>query len=81
MYLLILGIILLLMKYMDISPVDSWAWWQVLTPFALTVLWWTWADWSGYTKRRAMARTEKTKQERLEQRRQAILPEKRRRDS
>jgi small Trp-rich protein len=80
MYLLGLGIILLVLKYLDISPVDGWTWWQVLTPFGLTMIWWTWADWSGYTKRRAMARSEKIKQQRLEQRRQAILPQKQRRD-
>ena len=27
-----------------------WDWWWVLSPFAMAVAWWAWADWSGYTK-------------------------------
>ena len=49
-----LGIILLAMKYLEIGPVAAWSWWVVLSPFALAVAWWTWADWSGYTKKKAV---------------------------
>ncbi|PKO62484.1 MAG: hypothetical protein CVU24_03865 [Betaproteobacteria bacterium HGW-Betaproteobacteria-18] len=58
MYLLGLGLVLLLMKYAALGPVADWSWWWVLSPFALAVVWWAWADNSGYTKRKAMEREE-----------------------
>lgn len=54
MYFLGLGIVLLLLKYLGVGPLADWSWWWMLTPFALAVAWWTWADASGYTKRKAM---------------------------
>ena len=54
MYFLGLGVILLLLKWQEIGPVATWSWWTVLAPFALAFVWWTWAEWSGYTKRKAM---------------------------
>ena len=44
MYLLILGIALMLLKYLEIGPVAAWSWLWVLSPFALAVVWWAWAD-------------------------------------
>lgn len=67
MYLLGLGLLLLVLKYLEVGPVAAWSWWLILAPFGLAVLWWKWADASGYTKRRAMAREEekaKARQER-----------------
>lgn len=61
-----LGIVLLLMKYLEVGVVATWSWYLVLAPFALAVAWWTWADWSGYTKRKAMAREDARKQARID---------------
>ena len=72
MYLLGLGIILLAMKYLEIGPVDNWSWWLVLTPFALAVAWWSWADASGYTKRKAMERENQRRQDRIDRSKDAI---------
>jgi small Trp-rich protein len=72
MYLLIIGIALALLKYLEIGPVATWAWWWVLTPFALTVLWWAWADATGYTKRRVMDRIDQRKQDRLNKQKAAL---------
>lgn len=72
MYLLGLGIILLLLKYFEIDPVTGWSWWLVLSPFAGATIWWAWADWSGYTKRKAMERLEERKRERIDRQRKAI---------
>jgi small Trp-rich protein len=72
MYLLGIGIILLLMKYLEIGPVALWPWWVVLTPFALAVAWWTWADMSGYTKRKAVERDNARKQARIDKSREAL---------
>ena len=81
MYLLGLGLILLLMKYLAIGPVADWAWWQALAPFALAVLWWAWADGSGYTKRKAMEREDARRQQRLDRSRENLrhLPKNKRR--
>ena len=50
MYFLGLGLILLGLKWLEISVFASWDWWLVLSPFLLAVLWWSWADQSGYSK-------------------------------
>ena len=54
MWFLILGILGVTLKYFEIGGIGVWSWWVVLTPFALTVAWWSVADASGYTKRKAM---------------------------
>jgi small Trp-rich protein len=72
MYLLALGIALLVMKYMEFGPVAAWSWWVVLSPFALAVVWWTWADWSGYTKKKAVQRENEKKQARIDKNKEAL---------
>ena len=72
MYFLGLGIVLLLLKWQEIGPVAEWSWWTVLAPFARAVVWWTWADWSGYTKRKAMERDDQRKQDRINRHLEAI---------
>lgn len=72
MYFLGIGIILLVLKYLEIGPVALWSWWLVLAPFGLAVLWWSWADWSGYTKRKAVEREEARKQARINKSRVAM---------
>jgi small Trp-rich protein len=72
MYFLGLGVVLLVLKYLEIGPVATWEWWVVLIPFALAVVWWAWADSSGYTKRKAMEREDKRRQERIDKNREAI---------
>lgn len=66
------GIVLLALKYLEITAVADWSWWVVLAPFGLAVVWWTWADWSGYTKRRAMNRENDRKQARIDKSREAL---------
>jgi small Trp-rich protein len=79
MYFLGLGIILLLMKYLDIDPVMGWSWWIVLAPFALAVAWWAWADASGYTRRKAMEREDQRRLDRINKQRDAMGLKKKRR--
>lgn len=67
-----LGIILLAMKYLEIGPVAVWSWWVVLAPFALAVAWWSWADWSGYTKRKAVERENARKKARIDKSRESL---------
>jgi len=79
MYLLGIGIVLLLLKYLEIGPVAAWSWLLVLLPFGLAIAWWAWADATGYTKRKAMEREDKRRLARIEKNRVAIGTEKRRR--
>ena len=72
MYFVGLGLILMLLKFLEISPVASLSWIWVLSPFALAVAWWAWADASGYTKKRAMERENERKQARIDQNREAM---------
>ncbi|MDO5086547.1 MAG: TIGR04438 family Trp-rich protein [Comamonadaceae bacterium] len=72
MYLLGLGILLTLLKYFEYGPVAHWEWWQVLLPYAGAVIWWSWADWSGYTKRKAMEREDQRRLDRINRQREAI---------
>jgi small Trp-rich protein len=72
MYFLGIGLLLLAMKYLEVDPVAAWSWWLVFTPFGLAVAWWSWADATGYTKRKAMEREDARKQERIDKNRKAI---------
>jgi small Trp-rich protein len=72
MYFLILGVVLLAMKYLEIGPVAAWSWWWIFAPFALAIAWWYWADSSGYTKRKAMERENEKRQARIDRNKDAI---------
>ncbi len=72
MYLLGLGLVLLALKSLGATAVANWDWWLVMSPFALAVLWWAWADWSGHTKQKAMEREDRRRDERIESNRKAM---------
>lgn len=72
MYFLLMGILALALKYLEIGPVAAWSWWIVLSPFALAVAWWAWADASGYTKQKEIDKMAKRKQERIDKQRVAM---------
>jgi len=72
MYLLGIGIVLLAMKYLEAAPVANWSWWVVLTPFGLAVVWWAWADWSGYTKKKAVERENEKRQARIDKNKEQL---------
>lgn len=79
MYTLLLGLLLMLLKYLQVDPVAQWSWWWVLSPFAVTAAWWAWADASGLSKRRAMEKLEQRRQDRISRQRQAMGTEQQRR--
>jgi small Trp-rich protein len=72
MYLLLIGIVLLLLKYLEIGPVAAWDWMWVLSPFGAAALWWWWADWSGYTKKKQVEKENARKQARIDKSRDAL---------
>lgn len=66
MYFVLLGLLLLTLKLAGIGPVAQWAWWWVLSPFLAAVLWWAWADATGYYKRREMRKMDEKRAKRRE---------------
>lgn len=68
MWFVVIGVAVLLLKHFGVPPVGGldWAddWWLLLSPFALAVAWWTWADKTGWTSRKAMERADQLKEER-----------------
>ena len=72
MYLLGLGLLFIALKYLEVAPVAAWEWWVVLSPFGLAIAWWSWADWSGYTKRKVMESENARKQVRIDSNREAM---------
>lgn len=72
MFFLFTGIGLMLLKYFEIGFVADLSWWWVLSPFAMAVAWWAWADTTGYTKRKAMERMDQKKQDRIDRQREAL---------
>ena len=80
MWFVALGLLLVLLKWAEFAVVASWSWWAVLSPFGIAVLWWAWADASGYTKRQQMRKIEERVAERRKKNLDALgLKERRRR--
>ncbi|MDB5874475.1 MAG: hypothetical protein JWQ07_3917 [Ramlibacter sp.] len=67
-----IGILLLAMKYLEFGPVAMWDWWVCLSPFGLAVAWWAWADWSGYTKKKAVEKESAKRQARIDKSKEAL---------
>ena len=64
MWFVVLGVLLIALKFAEISFVAAWSWWAVLSPFAAAAVWWAYADSSGLTKKREMDKLESKKLER-----------------
>lgn len=56
MWFVVLGCLLVLLKWADLTGAAQWSWWVVLSPFALAAIWWIIADKTGYTKAREAER-------------------------
>jgi small Trp-rich protein len=72
MYFLLIGVLGLVLKYLEIGPVAGLSWWLVLSPFALAIAWWAWADGFGYTKRKEVEKMDDRKQKRIDKQRAAM---------
>ena len=72
MWFLLLGLLGVALKYFEVGFVAQWDWWIVLIPFALAAAWWAWADWSGYTKKKAVEKENAKKQARIDKSRQSL---------
>ena len=72
MLFLVIGVLTLALKYLEIGPVATWDWWLVLLPFPMAVAWWAYADWSGYTKKKAVQKEDARKQARIDKSREKL---------
>lgn len=64
MALVLLGLLLIGLKFGEVEPVAQWPWWGVLSPLAVIALWWQIQDMTGWTQKRQMRLFEKKKAER-----------------
>jgi small Trp-rich protein len=60
----IIGALLVLMKWLDYGPVANWSWWWILAPFAVAFAWWQFADASGLSRKREMDKLDRRKEDR-----------------
>ncbi|TAK84654.1 MAG: TIGR04438 family Trp-rich protein [Aquabacterium sp.] len=65
MWFVAIGVIFLLLKFAEIGGVQNWSWYAILAPFGLAILWWAWADATGYYQRKAMEKMDARKRERV----------------
>lgn len=72
MLFLFLAIIFLVLKYLEVGFLSTYSWWWVCLPLGLAIAWWSWSDASGRTKRLAMEKMDKRKDERLQKQRNAL---------
>jgi len=72
MWFLGLGLLGIALKLLEVGVVATWSWWVVLSPFALAVAWWAWADASGYTKRKVVEKENARRQERIDRQRSRL---------
>lgn len=68
----ILGALMILANFIGLGPTAEWNWkftgdlWKFCVPFVLAALWWAWADFSGYYKRREMRAMDDKRKKRRE---------------
>jgi small Trp-rich protein len=66
MWFLGIGVVLLLMKFLEFGPVATWSWWIVLLPFGLALLWFEVIEpFFGLDKKKAHNDLDKVKEERI----------------
>lgn len=78
MWMLLIALLLTVLRYLEVGPLAGLSWWWLLLPYGLTVAWWSFADASGWTKRRAVEREEARKLQRVERQKAAMGIRKRR---
>lgn len=83
MYFVAIGVLIILAHLLGIGPMADWTWtptgdlWKFCVPFGLAAVWWTWADVSGYNKRREIDKMDLKRQARREAALEALGMDKR----
>ena len=66
------GVAMAIMKYLEFGPVADLSWLWVLSPFAMAMAWWAWADATGHTQKQVMERELARKNARIARNRENI---------
>lgn len=69
MSLVVLGVVLLLLRWFELPPVVNWPLWVMFLPFLGALAWWAWSDASGRTRR---LQEEQIKERQRDRRRKAL---------
>ncbi len=78
MWFLAVGVVLLLMKWLEYGPVAHWSWWVVLAPFGVALLWFEVIEpYFGLDKKKAHNDVEKVREERIKKGLEARAPTRR----
>ena len=72
MWMLLIALLLTLLKYLEVGPLAELSWWWLLVPYGLTAAWWSYADASGLTQRRAVDQEEARRLKRIDRQKQAL---------
>ncbi len=72
MPMVVIGVLLLAAWWADVGPFGRLPWYVVAIPFVLAVLWWQFADSSGWTQRKAIEKMERRKAERRDKAMEAL---------
>ena len=72
MWMLLIALLLTLLKYLEVGPLAELSWWWLLVPYGLTAAWWSYADASGLTRRRAVDQEEARRRKRIDRQKQAL---------
>jgi small Trp-rich protein len=64
MFFVIVGTLLVILKWQQMTFVANWPWWLVLLPFGLAFAWWQFSDATGLTRKREMEKLDARKEER-----------------
>jgi small Trp-rich protein len=63
-YFVVLGVLIIVLHFAGIGPMANWTWnisgdlWKFCLPFGFALVWWAWADTTGFNKRREMEKME-----------------------
>ena len=83
MYFVVIGVLMMLANVLGIGPMAEWTWnltgdlWKFCVPFVFAIVWWAWADVTGYNKRREMEKMEAKRRKRREESLEALGMDKR----
>lgn len=72
MWLLIIALLLTVLKFLEVGPLAQWSWWWLLLPYGLTAAWWSYADFSGYTRSQALRQEDERVKRRIQRQKDAL---------
>ncbi len=72
MVFVVIGVLLVALKFFDVGPTAAWSWWMAVAPFAVAVAWWAYSDATGRTAQRAADKNDERVRHRREKNAEAM---------